>query len=189
MLSEDKMGACFWQSRTDYFGDERDAYDISVHPLTAGGWGDIDVDMYLDNGPVTHAPEEGEPTVIANHNITPIHTSVEWNGEIYSQLMMGINDYIAEGSTLKIVVASDREGYVMVYTYERTTAMMVDMNDDPDAVLYAPEEGVDLRTYQCWTPGESDFRLAYNFKEISASLEKGSVAQIGETIIGDGHLG
>lgn len=186
---EDKMGACFWQLRTEYFGEERTGYTESVRAFTAGGKG---VDEYLDNGPVVHQQLEGEPIVIAHHNITETYSSVVVDGQEYSQILNGINNYMADGTMVTLVEETPVDGQVIKHSYRVVGHNVVDFEGRPveaTAAMFGTNDGVDMRMYQCWTPGISQFRLVYDLEKISDEFVEGSVEQVGETIIGDGHLG
>ncbi len=194
-LSQDKMGACIWDQRKEYFArrgeGNPEAYPVSVHRFTAGEGSSVN--PYLENGPILHTDRVGdEPIVIAMHNVTPIHAPVIWNGEQYDQPMLGINNFIAKGSEVKTIEPSDREGFVIEYTYENTGFFVVNYNANPEsatAEVYRAKDGVDFELYNCGPVGYDDVRLVYTFKEISSSYVEGSVASTGDTIIGNGQLG
>lgn len=189
-LTEDKMGACFWRERTAYFGDERASYPESVHAFTAGGWG---VDEYLANGPVMYQPAEGDESMyVAMHNVTPIDQTINLNGNVYNQPMMGINDFMAKGTVLKYVVPSEKEGHMYEYTFERDGFRIVgDVKNDAatSEAIFGNNGDADLVVISCWVPGLSTHRFVYTYKKVGSEVVIGTVKSTGEVIVDkDAHI-
>ena len=194
VLPEAEMAVCFNTERADYFSSIHQANPpvnpISVHRFTA-----VDAatgDQYLANGPALLNNSSKDLMVVALHNITPIvGAPVEYDGKTYDQTLMGINSFLPEGSTVKMVMPSDIPGYVAEYTFTRTSFTMVDTTNATAAAqaIYAPAEGTALRTYQCWTPGDSRYRLVYSFAYDGSKLVPGSAYEVGGTLKTAPHQG
>ena len=194
VLPEAKMAVCFETERADYFSSIHQANPpvnpISVHRFTA-----VDAatgDQYLANGPALLNNSSKDLMIVALHDITPIvGAPVEYDGKTYDQTLMGINSFLPEGSTVKMVMPSDIPGYVAEYRFTRTSFTMVDTTNATAAAqtIYAPAEGTALRTYQCWTPGDSRYRLVYSFAYAGSELVPGSAYEVGGTLKTAPHQG
>ena len=194
VLPEAKMAVCFATERADYFSSIQQA-NPPVNPILVHRFTAVDAatgDQYLANGPVLLNNSTKELMVVALHNITPIvGAPVAYDGKTYNQTLMGINTFLPEGSTVKMVMPSDIPGYVAEYAYTRTSFTIVDTTNPTAAAqaIYAPAEGTALRTYQCWTPGGSRYRLVYSFAFAGSQLVPGSAYEVGETLKTAPHQG